>query len=52
MHRFVRTMTLVLLALGAACLASCRGVTDWCQGRFQFSGFSRFDFAGSRHLLE
>ena len=24
----------------------------YCQGRFQFAGFSRFDFAGSRHLLE
>ncbi len=23
-----------------------------CQGRFQFAGFSRFDFAGSRHLFE
>jgi hypothetical protein len=23
-----------------------------CQGRFLFAGFSRFEFAGFRHLLE
>ncbi|HOZ73362.1 MAG TPA: hypothetical protein PK179_12670 [Spirochaetales bacterium] len=51
MHKFIRIITVVLLALGAACLASCPGATDWYpSGAVAVAGSYEYDDAGVRYL--